>query len=91
MVTIQSYYDNCLSTVSPVFSVAQSLVLISFKKNAFSYSVLLVIEVLLLTLPLTVKLLQEAESAINAKIQDPIFHRVRDVAPNKVLIIFCHN
>ena len=31
--------------------------------------------------------LQEAESALNAHIQEPIFHRVRDVAPNKVLII----
>lgn len=29
-------------------------------------------------------LLQEAESALNAGIKDPIFHRVRDVAPNKV-------
>lgn len=29
-------------------------------------------------------ILQEAESALNARIQDPIFHRVRDVAPNKV-------
>ena len=29
---------------------------------------------------------QEAESALNASIQDPIFHRVRDVAPNKVSI-----
>lgn len=26
-----------------------------------------------------------AESALNAKIQDPIFHRVRDVAPNKAM------
>jgi hypothetical protein len=31
--------------------------------------------------------LQEAESALNAHIQEPIFHRVRDVAPNKVPII----
>ena len=31
-------------------------------------------------------ILQEAESALNASIQDPIFHRVRDVAPNKVSI-----
>ncbi|GAB4828351.1 hypothetical protein Ancab_035348 [Ancistrocladus abbreviatus] len=29
----------------------------------------------------------EAESALNAKIQNPIFHRVRDVAPNKAM--FC--
>ncbi|KAI4344056.1 hypothetical protein L6164_011330 [Bauhinia variegata] len=28
-----------------------------------------------------------AESALNARIQDPIFHRVRDVAPNKAM--FC--
>ncbi|OMO80797.1 tRNA transferase Trm5/Tyw2 [Corchorus capsularis] len=28
-----------------------------------------------------------AESALNAKIQDPVFHRVRDVAPNKAM--FC--
>lgn len=28
--------------------------------------------------------LQEAEVALNARIKDPIFHRVRDVAPNKV-------
>ena len=33
-------------------------------------------------------MLQEAESALNASIQDPIFHRVRDVAPNKVSIFF---
>lgn len=33
--------------------------------------------------------LQEAESALNANIQDPIFHRVRDVAPNKVLLCVC--
>ena len=32
---------------------------------------------------------QVAESALNAKIQDPIFHRVRDVAPNKVLLSIC--
>ncbi|KAK1266611.1 tRNA (guanine(37)-N1)-methyltransferase 2 [Acorus gramineus] len=29
----------------------------------------------------------EAETTVNAKIQDPIFHRVRDVAPNKAM--FC--
>lgn len=29
----------------------------------------------------------EAESALNAKIKDPLFHRVRDVAPNKAM--FC--
>uniref|UniRef100_A0A9I9CJJ4 tRNA (guanine(37)-N1)-methyltransferase n=1 Tax=Cucumis melo TaxID=3656 RepID=A0A9I9CJJ4_CUCME len=34
----------------------------------------------LLTVPL-----QVAESALNANIQDPIFHRVRDVAPNKAM------
>ena len=28
--------------------------------------------------------MQEAEAALGACIQDPIFHRVRDVAPNKV-------
>ncbi|XP_058070974.1 tRNA (guanine(37)-N1)-methyltransferase 2 isoform X2 [Magnolia sinica] len=28
----------------------------------------------------------EAEATLNAKIQDPIFHTVRDVAPNKVMI-----
>lgn len=28
--------------------------------------------------------MQEAEVTMNAKIHDPIFHRVRDVAPNKV-------
>lgn len=27
---------------------------------------------------------QEAEKALNAKIAEPLFHRVRDVAPNKV-------
>ncbi|KAF7838622.1 tRNA (guanine(37)-N1)-methyltransferase 2 [Senna tora] len=32
-------------------------------------------------------IIAEAESAINAKIQDPKFHRVRDVAPNKAM--FC--
>ncbi|XP_057420776.1 tRNA (guanine(37)-N1)-methyltransferase 2 isoform X2 [Lotus japonicus] len=32
-------------------------------------------------------LLAEAESRINARILDPIFHRVRDVAPNKAM--FC--
>ncbi|KAB1201404.1 tRNA (guanine(37)-N1)-methyltransferase 2 [Morella rubra] len=31
--------------------------------------------------------ISEAESALNARIQDPIFHRVRDVAPNKAM--FC--
>ncbi|XP_028807547.1 tRNA (guanine(37)-N1)-methyltransferase 2 [Neltuma alba] len=30
-------------------------------------------------------ILAEAESAINAQIQDPRFHRVRDVAPNKAM------
>nr|KJB64867.1 hypothetical protein B456_010G068800 [Gossypium raimondii] len=29
----------------------------------------------------------EAESALNAKIKDPVFHKVRDVAPNKAM--FC--
>ncbi|XVE54320.1 hypothetical protein DITRI_Ditri03aG0071100 [Diplodiscus trichospermus] len=29
-------------------------------------------------------IISEAESALNAKIKDPVFHRVRDVAPNKV-------
>uniref|UniRef100_A0A7C9DJF3 tRNA (guanine(37)-N1)-methyltransferase n=1 Tax=Opuntia streptacantha TaxID=393608 RepID=A0A7C9DJF3_OPUST len=29
-------------------------------------------------------IISEAESRLNAKIQDPVFHRVRDVAPNKV-------
>ncbi|XP_061362166.1 tRNA (guanine(37)-N1)-methyltransferase 2 isoform X2 [Gastrolobium bilobum] len=32
-------------------------------------------------------IIAEAESALNAPIQDPIFHRVRDVAPNKAM--FC--
>ncbi|KAK1313169.1 tRNA (guanine(37)-N1)-methyltransferase 2 [Acorus calamus] len=32
-------------------------------------------------------LIDEAETTLNAKIQDPIFHRVRDVAPNKAM--FC--
>ncbi|KAF6175625.1 hypothetical protein GIB67_022627 [Kingdonia uniflora] len=32
-------------------------------------------------------LLFQAESTLNAKIKDPIFHRVRDVAPNKAM--FC--
>lgn len=27
---------------------------------------------------------QEAQNKLNAKIAEPIFHRVRDVAPNKV-------
>ncbi|XP_031094734.1 tRNA (guanine(37)-N1)-methyltransferase 2-like [Ipomoea triloba] len=31
--------------------------------------------------------ISEAETALNAKILDPIFHRVRDVAPNKAM--FC--
>ncbi|KAM4125259.1 hypothetical protein ACB094_01G295500 [Castanea mollissima] len=31
-------------------------------------------------------IVSEAESALNASIQDPIFHRVRDVAPNKAMI-----
>ncbi|XP_038700983.1 tRNA (guanine(37)-N1)-methyltransferase 2 isoform X1 [Tripterygium wilfordii] len=35
----------------------------------------------------TICLLQVAESALNAPIQDPVFHRVRDVAPNKAM--FC--
>ncbi|KAE8651523.1 hypothetical protein Csa_019510 [Cucumis sativus] len=30
-------------------------------------------------------IISEAESALNANIQDPIFHRVRDVAPNKAM------
>lgn len=32
-------------------------------------------------------ILSEAEAALNAHIKDPIFHRVRDVAPNKAM--FC--
>ncbi|XP_062147591.1 tRNA (guanine(37)-N1)-methyltransferase 2 isoform X2 [Alnus glutinosa] len=32
-------------------------------------------------------IVSEAESALNARIQDPLFHRVRDVAPNKAM--FC--
>ncbi|KAJ6731414.1 TRNA METHYLTRANSFERASE [Salix purpurea] len=32
-------------------------------------------------------IVSEAESALNAHIQEPIFHRVRDVAPNKAM--FC--
>ncbi|KAJ8750414.1 hypothetical protein K2173_015553 [Erythroxylum novogranatense] len=32
-------------------------------------------------------IISEAESALNAPIKDPIFHRVRDVAPNKAM--FC--
>ncbi|CAK7334884.1 unnamed protein product [Dovyalis caffra] len=32
-------------------------------------------------------IVSEAESALNARIQEPIFHRVRDVAPNKAM--FC--
>ncbi|KAA8523084.1 hypothetical protein F0562_009507 [Nyssa sinensis] len=32
-------------------------------------------------------IISEAESALNASIRDPIFHRVRDVAPNKAM--FC--
>eukprot|EP00268_Persea_americana_P049159 TRINITY_DN5243_c0_g1_i1.p1 TRINITY_DN5243_c0_g1~~TRINITY_DN5243_c0_g1_i1.p1 ORF type:complete len:321 (-),score=66.85 TRINITY_DN5243_c0_g1_i1:306-1268(-) len=31
-------------------------------------------------------IITEAEVTLNAKIHDPIFHRVRDVAPNKVMI-----
>ncbi|KAK1287189.1 tRNA (guanine(37)-N1)-methyltransferase 2 [Acorus calamus] len=31
-------------------------------------------------------LIDEAETTLNAKIQDPIFHRVRDVAPNKAML-----
>ncbi|RYR58467.1 hypothetical protein Ahy_A05g024255 isoform C [Arachis hypogaea] len=31
-----------------------------------------------------------AESALSACIQGPIFHRVRDVAPNKIDSIPCH-
>ncbi|CAK9326620.1 unnamed protein product [Citrullus colocynthis] len=30
-------------------------------------------------------IISEAESGLNANIQDPIFHRVRDVAPNKAM------
>ncbi|XP_022157593.1 tRNA (guanine(37)-N1)-methyltransferase 2 isoform X2 [Momordica charantia] len=30
-------------------------------------------------------IISEAESALNGKIQDPVFHRVRDVAPNKAM------
>ncbi|KAK8291601.1 hypothetical protein V6Z11_D06G068900 [Gossypium hirsutum] len=32
-------------------------------------------------------IISEAESALNAKIKDPVFHKVRDVAPNKAM--FC--
>ncbi|KAM7509466.1 hypothetical protein LguiA_019919 [Lonicera macranthoides] len=32
-------------------------------------------------------IISEAEAALNARIKDPIFHRVRDVAPNKAM--FC--
>lgn len=32
-------------------------------------------------------IISEAESRLNAKIRDPVFHRVRDVAPNKAM--FC--
>ncbi|GAB2215996.1 hypothetical protein Droror1_Dr00023762 [Drosera rotundifolia] len=32
-------------------------------------------------------IVSEAETALNAKIQNPVFHRVRDVAPNKAM--FC--
>lgn len=32
-------------------------------------------------------ILQVAESALNTRIQDSTFHRVRDVAPNKVSVI----
>ncbi|KAM7274953.1 hypothetical protein ACFE04_016819 [Oxalis oulophora] len=32
-------------------------------------------------------ILSKAESALNARIQDPVFHKVRDVAPNKAM--FC--
>ncbi|KAH7855394.1 hypothetical protein Vadar_024339 [Vaccinium darrowii] len=32
-------------------------------------------------------IISDAENALNARIQDPIFHRVRDVAPNKAM--FC--
>lgn len=32
-------------------------------------------------------IISEAESALNASIKDPLFHRVRDVAPNKAM--FC--
>ncbi|PPR86213.1 hypothetical protein GOBAR_AA34477 [Gossypium barbadense] len=32
-------------------------------------------------------IISEAESALNAKIKDPMFHKVRDVAPNKAM--FC--
>lgn len=32
-------------------------------------------------------ILSEAENKLNAKIAEPIFHRVRDVAPNKAM--FC--
>ncbi|GLU09824.1 hypothetical protein SLE2022_266630 [Rubroshorea leprosula] len=32
-------------------------------------------------------IISEAESALNAHVQDPLFHRVRDVAPNKAM--FC--
>ncbi|KAE8666902.1 tRNA (guanine(37)-N1)-methyltransferase 2 [Hibiscus syriacus] len=35
----------------------------------------------------TESIISEAESALNAKIKDPVFHRVRDVAPNKAM--FC--
>lgn len=32
--------------------------------------------------------MQEAQNKLNAKIAEPIFHRVRDVAPNKVCNVF---
>jgi hypothetical protein len=35
--------------------------------------------------------MQIAESALKATILDPIFHRVRDVAPNKVSSVIQYN
>ncbi|KAK8602201.1 hypothetical protein V6N12_052016 [Hibiscus sabdariffa] len=35
----------------------------------------------------TESIISDAESTLNAKIKDPVFHRVRDVAPNKAM--FC--
>ncbi|KAK9029737.1 hypothetical protein V6N11_026840 [Hibiscus sabdariffa] len=34
----------------------------------------------------TESIISDAESALNAKIKDPVFHRVRDVAPNKAML-----
>ncbi|RVX10910.1 tRNA (guanine(37)-N1)-methyltransferase 2 [Vitis vinifera] len=40
-----------------------------------------------LLISVSIVCLQEAETALNASIQEPILHRVRDVAPNKAM--FC--